>query len=108
MGKHKPGIRHKQQQPPRTGGPSASPGSVGASGAQAQEPDRLDADLAQRAGAGRTGDPAQTDIERADEHKSGSVEALPRTDAAAGLASFTDSADQAGSGPATAPYLREG
>ncbi len=107
MGKHKPGFRRKQQRPPRTGGPSASPGDVGASGAQAREPDRLDADLARRAGAGRTRDPAQTDIERADEHKSGSIEALPHAGAAAGMASFADSAGQAGGDPGTAPYLRE-
>lgn len=108
MGTHRPGIRHKKQRPQRTGGPSATLGSVEASSAQPEQPDQLGGDPAQRIGsAGTARDPAQTDIERADEQKGGSIEALPHADAAAGLASFTDNAGQAGGDPGTAPYLRE-
>ena len=108
MGTHRPGIRHKKQRPQRTGGPSATLGSVEASSAQPEQPDQPGGDPAQRIGSGGTArNPAQTDIERADERKGGSIEALPHTEATAGLASFTDNPDQAGSDPGTAPYLQE-
>ena len=108
VGKHRHGIRHKKQGRPRAGGPAAASGSVETSSAQPEQPDQPGSDPAQRIGSGAAArNPAQTDIERADERKSGSVEALPHTGAAAGLASFTDSPDQAAGDPGTAPYLRE-
>ncbi len=108
VGKHRHGIRHKKQGRPRAGGPAAASGSVETSSAQPEQPEQSGSDPAQRIGSGAAArNPAPTDIERADERKSGSVEALPHTDASAGLASFTDSPDQAAGDPGTAPYLRE-
>ena len=108
MAEHKPGIRHKKQPRARSGGPAAAQGGIDAAAAPPEQPDQPGSDPAQRIGSGAAArNPAQTDIERADERKSGSVEALPHTGATAGLASFTDSPDPAGGDPGTAPYLRE-
>jgi hypothetical protein len=86
---------------PSGGGASALVGGL------PDEPDTAGADQAQRVDSGALRDPAQTDIERANEHKAGSVEGVPHTDAGAGLASFAEPAQTGMSGPGTAPFVNE-
>jgi hypothetical protein len=82
---------------PSGGGASAPVGGL------PEEPDTVRADHAQRVDSGAIRSPAQTDIERANEHKGGSVESIPHADAGAGLASFAEPAQAGRSGPGTAP-----
>jgi hypothetical protein len=56
----------------------------------------------------KTCEPGQTDIERADERKVGSVETVPQADPAAGVAGFIEPAsDEPPEGPMP-PHLEEG
>ncbi len=96
------GKRQQRAEPTPSGGGASAPVV-----ALPDEPDMAGADQTQRVGSGAVRDPAQTDIERANEHKAGSVEGVPHMDAGAGLASFAEPAETGRSGRGTAPSVRE-
>ena len=67
----------------------------------------LGGDQSAQAGPADRDVPAQTDIERAIERNSDSVETVPQGETAAGLASFIDRPGNDGAGADMPPYLRE-
>jgi hypothetical protein len=71
----------------------ADPSPGGAVPGAAEEPDARSSDPAQRVGAPALAGPVRSDIERVDEHKSGSLETVPHTTPVPGLASFSERAD---------------
>jgi hypothetical protein len=107
MMKRKPKTRRAMPAPVATGtGPLAqNPGAPPEEGRDVA--DESAPDDAQRLGPAGAPSPARTDIERADERKVGSIEAVAQTAPESGVAGFVEPAGGEDDAPAMPPLLNE-
>lgn len=93
----------------RRSGVAAPPGSAAeAASALPEQPDLPDCGPAQRIAPLAADDQARSDIERASERRSGSLETVPHPAPAPGLASFGEAPEADGAQAGMPPHLREG